>query len=294
MSGLVIRQAQRSSAKPLIGLYAESGAGKTVSALYLARGFVGPAGKITMIETESGRGEAYADLLPGGFDVVSLRESFSPRTFSEAIDIAEKSGTQALIIDSASHEWEGIGGVLDMAAKNQEAGKKGPLVWQVPKIEHQRYFTGRLLQTPIALVIVCLRAKYPMEEKVTNGRKDWVRSEELSPKQSEDILFEMFVHGWIQRDTHAFKGTKYTRPDLQQIIKSGEPISIATGEALARWARGDAPPSLSSILTAIKVAETVEQLDAVKSQATLLSADDKPQAQKAFKEKRDALQHAVK
>ena len=67
------RPAERSQAKPLIGLYAESGCGKTYSALLLARGFVGSAGKIGMIETEAGRGEAYADIVPGGYDVASLR-----------------------------------------------------------------------------------------------------------------------------------------------------------------------------------------------------------------------------
>jgi hypothetical protein len=36
------RPATRTEAKPLIGLYAESGNGKTWSALLLARGFVGP------------------------------------------------------------------------------------------------------------------------------------------------------------------------------------------------------------------------------------------------------------
>src|SRR5712671_804962 len=53
------RLAERSQANPLIGIHSESGNGKTKSALLLARGFVGPAGKIGMIETEAGRGEVY-------------------------------------------------------------------------------------------------------------------------------------------------------------------------------------------------------------------------------------------
>jgi hypothetical protein len=289
---LTIRKAQRSEAKPLIGLYSESGAGKTTSALNLARGFVGPAGKICMIETESGRGEACADLIPGGFEVISLRDDFSPRTFGEAISLAEQSQADALIVDSASHEWEGIGGVLHMAAENQALGKKGPLVWQVPKIDHQRHFTGRLLQTSIKLVIVCMRAKYPMDEVAKNGKKEWTRSETLSPKQSEDILFEMFVHGWIDRDRHAFHGTKYTRPDLAEVIRDGQPISLATGEALARWAKGEAPPakpSLSGILTAIKIAENMQQLEQVKPSAALLEGEEKSKAQAAYKTKRDSF-----
>src|SRR5262245_20948635 len=108
------RPARRSEAKPLIGLYSESGCGKTWSALMLARGFVGPAGKIGMIETESGRGEAYADVLPGGYDVLPIRENLSPENYGRALTIAEQAKFDALIIDSASHEWEGAGGVLGM------------------------------------------------------------------------------------------------------------------------------------------------------------------------------------
>lgn len=253
------RPAKRSEAKPLIGLYAESGCGKTWSALMLARGFVGPTGRIGMIETEAGRGEAYADLLPGGYIVCPIRDSFSPTIYGDAISAAEKAELDALIIDSASHEWEGAGGVLSMAAQNQHEGKKGPLVWQMPKLDHQRHFMLRLLSTPIPLVIVCMRAKYPMEEIIKDGKKEWARSEYLHPKQSEDILFELFVHGWIDRD-HQFHGTKYSRDDLRGVIREGERISIKTGEALAEWARGgatavSAPPGLDprrALLTEIQ------------------------------------------
>lgn len=233
----VIRPAKRSEVKPLIGLYSESGCGKTWSALLLARGFAGPAGKVVMIETESGRGEAYQDLLPGGYEVCSMRGNFSPAEYGEALTAVEAVHPAVVIIDSASHEWEGAGGVLAMAAANQNAGKKGVVVWQQPKMEHQRHFMLRLLATPIPLVIICMRAKYPMEETRVEGRKEWVRSTKLDPKQADDILFEMFVHGWIDQE-HKFQPTKYTRDDLKAIIRPGECISIATGERLAAWSAG--------------------------------------------------------
>lgn len=229
------RKAVGSEAKPLVGLYAESGCGKTKSALLLARGFTGDMSQVGMIETEAGRGEAYASEPDvGGYNVLPLRESFSPRNYGEAIRAAEDAKLRALIIDSASHEWEGVDGVLAMAAANQEAGKKGPLVWQRPKIEHAREFMLRLLQTPIPLVIVCMRARYPMTED--KQKREWVRSTDLTPKQSEDILFEMFVHGWIDKE-HRFHGTKYTVDSMRKVFVDGEPISIATGERLAAWSQ---------------------------------------------------------
>lgn len=236
---MAFREAKRSEAKPLVGLYAESGNGKTWSALLLARGFVGPNGKIGMIETEGGRGEANVGREPvGSYLVRPIRQVFSPQAYGEAITDAEKEGLDALIIDSASHEWEGAGGVLAMAAANQSAGKKGVLVWQQPKIDHQRHFMLRLMQTPIPLVIVCMRAKYPMEQ--VKG-SEWQRSNKLEPKQAEDILFEMFVHGWIDAE-HKLHVTKYTLPELANIIIDNEPISVATGQRLAEWARGGTVP----------------------------------------------------
>lgn len=246
---MTFRPAQRSEAKPLIGLYAESGCGKTWSSLLLARGFVGPNGKIGMIETEGGRGEANVGRDPvGEYLVRPIRQNFSPQEYGKAISEAENAKLDALIIDSASHEWEGDGGILAMAAANQAAGKKGVLVWQQPKIDHQRYFMLRLMQTPIPLVIVCMRAKYPMVQI----KNEWARSTVLEPKQADDILSEMFVHAWIDQE-HKLHVTKYTLPELASVIRDGEPITIESGKRLAAWAKGDPtsspqqPPSTPAV-----------------------------------------------
>lgn len=231
------RTAKRTEAKPLIGIYSESGCGKTYSSLLLARGFVGPKGRIGMIETEAGRGEVFVgDPLIGEYLVRPIRENFASVEYGKAISEAEKEKLDALIIDSASHEWEGAGGVLGMAAERQAEGKKGPIVWQQPKMDHQRHFMLRLMQTPIPLVIVCMRAKYPMKETPKpGGGKEWSRSEILEPKQADDILFEMMVHAWIDQ-AHCLHVTKWTKEDFRIVFLDGKPITIDTGKRLARWA----------------------------------------------------------
>lgn len=234
------RLAERSQAKPLIGLYSESGCGKTKSALLLARGFVGAGGKIGMIETEAGRGEVYiGESGVGDYLVRPIRGDFSPVEYGKAITEAEQAKLDALIIDSASHCWEGAGGVLSMAADNQAAGKTGVLVWQQPKMLHTRHFMLRMQQTPIPLVILCMRAKYPMVEKLIEagpkaGKKEWSRSTTLEPKQADDILFDLMIHGWIDQD-HRFHGTKYTLPSLRDALRDNEPISNESGKRLAAW-----------------------------------------------------------
>jgi len=246
-----VRPGKRSNAKPLIGLHAESGGGKTYSALLLARGYAGPQGKIVMIETEEGRGEAYSDPTEypeiGGYEVISMGAAgFSPVEYGKAIDAAEKYKPDALIIDSASHEWEGRGGVLDQAAKNQADNKKGMLVWQKPKMDHNTHFMLRVLQTSIPLVILCMRSKYLMEQKEVDGKKDWVRSSDLTPKQSDDILYEMFLHGWFERETHNFRIGNTANKGLRQVFLDREPFTLDTGRRLKAWSENraiDAPAS---------------------------------------------------
>jgi hypothetical protein len=244
-----VRPAKRSEAKPLIGFYSESGGGKTHSALLLARGFVGTDGRIIMIETESGRGEAFCDKgeYPeiGGYDVVSMRGNFSPKAYGEAITAAEKAGAQALIIDSASHEWEGAGGVLQMAEAQAMAGRKGVLIWQKPKGEHLIHFMLRFMQTPIPLVILCMRAKYPMKEiRQPDGKKEWVRSDQLEPKQADDILFEMFIHGFFDKnEPGVFHLVKSTRKGLQPVFAGNPMITLETGRQLASHCADKAAPA---------------------------------------------------
>jgi hypothetical protein len=237
--GFHFRPAITSEAKPLIGLYSESGCGKTKSALLLAKGFAGDMSKVGMIETESGRGEVYADdPVVGGYKVLPIRDNFSPKVYGEAITEAGGAGLQVLIVDSGSHEWESSGGVLDMAAHNEAEGKKGVLVWQQPKILHAREFVLKLLSTSVPLVILCMRAKYPMKQIIKEGgKKDWVRAEVVEPKQSEDILFEMMVHGWIDHE-HRLHVTKWTKESFKTVFVDNEPITVDTGKRLAEWAKG--------------------------------------------------------
>lgn len=303
MSTFTVRPARRSEAKPLIGFYAESGGGKTRAALTLARGFVGPTGKIVMIETESGRGESYAGdpKVAGHFDVVPLRydpqtnnqDAFSSENYGKAITAAEQFGADALIIDSASHEWEGIGGVLDWADENKENGKKGMQVWTQPKIMHQRHFISRLLMTPIPLVILCLRAKFPMEE---TKNKEMKRSDKLEPKQSADILYDLFVHGWFDREEHLFHATHYQDDTLADVLRSGQKVTHATGEALARWSQAKQEPvhvpvpvTLTEILERIDGATDKTALGIIGLAARGLPDGDKATAGSAYKARMDTL-----
>lgn len=253
-----IKPATRQAAKPLIGLYSESGCGKTYSALLLARGIVGKDGKIVLVDSESRRGSLYADVIEGGYDTLDLCSPFSPKRYIEAVEAVERSGADIGIIDSASHEWEGIGGVLDMAAQNEErSGKPGLHIWKLPKMEHAKMML-RLLQSSIPW-IVCLRAKYKSRQVKNNGKTEIVKDEATSPIQADDFIFEMTAHAEILRD-HTIILTKCSHPALKDCFPEDqkEPLSIKHGELIAKWASEGATSRPQKPTKAAPAAEAIK------------------------------------
>lgn len=231
-----IKPASRTGVKPIISLYSESGCGKTYSSLLLARGLAGPSGKIVMIDTESGRGSLYADVLPGGYETILFDPPFSPARYIESIEVVEKSAADILIIDSMSHEWENAGGVLDMAGDNeQRSGKSGLHNWKTPKLEHSKLVLA-LLRTRLP-VICCLRAKYKSRQiKDERGKTQIVKDDHTSPIQAEDFIFESTAHAEILPN-HSIHLTKCSHPTLRDCFPADgkEPIGIKHGELLAKW-----------------------------------------------------------
>jgi hypothetical protein len=241
-----LQRATRQGVRPLIAFYSESGCGKTYSALLLARGFVGPQGKIGMIDSESGRGSLYADVIPGGYDVLQLTEPFSPQRYIQAVQVVEKSGAAIGIIDSASHEWENTGGVLDMAAVNEEKSGKSLNVWRLPKLEHAKFML-KLLQSPIPWII-CLRAKYKTRQgKNAQGKTEIVKDDFTTPIQAEDCIYEMTAHGEIMPD-HSLRLTKWSHPALKSCFPSKGPVTIEHGALVRQWCDtpGGTPPEKPS------------------------------------------------
>src|SRR5574343_50156 len=110
-----LQKAKRQQVKLRLNLSAPSGAGKTYSALLMAKGLVGSWDKIAVIDTENGSASLYEHL--GQFNTIDLQEPFSPERYIEAIDTCIKAGMECIILDSSSHEWSGPGGCLEINEK---------------------------------------------------------------------------------------------------------------------------------------------------------------------------------
>jgi hypothetical protein len=256
-----IKPATRVGINPLIVAYSESGCGKTYSALLLARGMAGPSGKIVVADSESGRASLYADVLAGGFETFDLAAPFTPARYVEAIDAIESSGAAVGIVDSGSHEWEGPGGVLDMAGEiEQRSGKAGLHCWKTPKFEHAK-FVQRLLRTKIP-IIICLRAKYKTRQtKNEQGKTVLLKDDCTSPIQAEDFIFEATCHFEILQN-HSIILTKCSHPSLRDCFPKDKttPITVEHGKALAAWCNAAGKPSAVTTALASEVESLKKEL----------------------------------
>lgn len=159
-----LQQASRIKAKIKLGLQGPSGSGKTYSALLLAYGLVEDWTKIAVVDTENNSSHLYAHL--GKFNVLSLGAPFSPERYIEAIRYCVKSGMEVIIIDSISHEWQSVGGILDI--HSNMAGNSFTN-WSKLTPRHNA-FIQEILQSPVH-VIATIRAKqeYVLVDK--NGKQ---------------------------------------------------------------------------------------------------------------------------
>jgi hypothetical protein len=191
MSVFQIEEARREGARLVVGLGGVSGGGKTATAIRLAWGLANyNAKKVGFICTENKRGRLYANDLVDEHGVVhrfligDLTAPFSPQRYIDAIAAFEKAGVEVLVIDSVSHEWEGMGGCEDIA----NAGNPRNPAWNKAKSEHKR-FMNALLQSPMH-IIVCLRAREKVKLVKRDGKTEY-EPQGVLPIQEKNFTFEL-------------------------------------------------------------------------------------------------------
>lgn len=184
-----IRRAVKHGAKLRLALYGPSGSGKTFSALAIAKELAGDQ-RVIVIDTERGSASKYADCFD--FDVIEL-DSFHPSAYIEAINAAVRAKEYGvLIIDSATHEWDGAKGALELAGQNfTNWAKVTPL---------HNAFIDAMISADIH-VIATMRAKEEhVMEKVEGKVKPEVRSVGIEPIQRKGMQYEFDVVGSLDID----------------------------------------------------------------------------------------------
>lgn len=225
--------AVRKAIPALIALWGFSDSGKTFSALRLARGLVGPEGKVVVIDTENGRALIYADHFK--FDHIDLQPPFTPERYSAAYEAARQAGAECIIVDSGSHVWEGDGGVLDQADRSRSQGIQK---WKAPKTAYKR-MNNALWRSPVHMIF-CLRAKekfvqIPDPEKP--GKDKIVSSGHIAITDSR-FVYEMTVAVHLESGTRKPIGAVKMPAGMPPAIVPGEYITEEAGEKIATYLAG--------------------------------------------------------
>ncbi len=242
---ITFRQVHRENVKLLIGIAGGTGAGKTMSALRVARGLSGGA-PFAFIDTENGRAKHYADLFPE-MRHAEIHAPFRPMKYTEAIEAADKE-FGVIVVDSASHEWAGDGGCLDWHDEimgNNE--KKNMMAWIEPKREHKRMMT-KLLQVD-AHVIMCFRAEPKVEVVTENGQQKIIAKRSLVgldgwiPISEKMQPFEMTASFLMMADRPGVPLPIKLEQQHRPLVPLDAPMTEEVGQALASWAVGGATPA---------------------------------------------------
>lgn len=221
------KKAVRKQAKLRLALCGPSGSGKTFGSLKIAQGLA-PGGRIAMIDTERGSGELYADVVD--YDIATLAPPYTPDRYITLIQEAEAAHYDVLIIDSLSHAWTGLGGVLDMHERAATAAKGNSwAAWREVTPAHNA-LVDAMLGADLH-VIVTMRTKTAYEVVDSDGKKKPVKIG-LAPVQREGMEYEFTLLLDLTVDGHIATASK----DRTRVF-DGQHFTpaIATGEALRQW-----------------------------------------------------------
>lgn len=230
---LKIKKAVREQVYTKIALMGSSGSGKTYSALRLAKGMaealskqLGRPAKILMANTEGSRGVYYANEFD--YDICDIEAPYSPETYIELINDAVEAGYDILILDSASPEWDGKGGCLELHA--MLGGRQTD--WKDISPRHNK-FLDTIEKSPIHIVAT-LKGKDAYEiDKDANGKVS-VKKLGLGVRQRDGFEFIFSCTFSIDQKTHIAQAQK----DNTHIFEgsAGEILSEDYGKRIIAWA----------------------------------------------------------
>lgn len=275
----MFKKAERKQAKLRLALAGPSGAGKTYSALLIAKGL---GGKIAVLDTEKGSASLYSDLVD--FDVVDLTAPFTPERYIEVITAAEAAGYDTLVIDSYSHEWTGPGGCLEDNERLAHSKFKGNTwaAWNETTPRHRK-LTNKILGS--SLHIICtMRSK----TETVQGEGKKIIKLGMKSEQRDGTDYEFTVVLDVAHDTHEAVASK----DRTRLFGGYEVITEDTGRKLIAWLNGgtSVKDQLVDLIADIANAKNMESLQSAFSAACATARGDNESMAKVIdaKDKRKA------
>ncbi|MBP3193893.1 ATP-binding protein [Natronogracilivirga saccharolytica] len=222
----MFQKAKRSSAKIKLAITGPSGSGKTYSALRLATGLA-ESGRIAVLDTENNSASLYADDFD--FDVAPISPPFTNDKFVKAIYQAVELGYEVIILDSASHFWEGI---LEYKDALDKRGGNSFGNWADANKQYKAILDA-LLQSDVHL-IACLRSKTEYVVEKNEKGKSVPRKIGLAPIMRDGVEYEFTTVFQLDAAHQAMADKDRTGLFTDKIFL----ITEQTGQNIAGWLGG--------------------------------------------------------
>jgi hypothetical protein len=296
---MAFKKAVKTKAKLRVALAGVSGAGKTYSALIMAKAL---GGRVALIDSERSSALLYADKFE--FDHMDLSDHGIDRYKSA---IREAAAYDVLIIDSLSHEWAGRGGALEEVDRKKGAGNSFA-AWNGVSQKHAGLLDDILLHP--GHVIVTMRKKSAYVLETVNG-KQVPRKVGMEVVQRDGIEFEFTVLLSMEREGQVLI-EKSRCSALEEMGALRREDLAKAGDTLREWlATGvDAParPTPPNVIDSVAVPDSSErtaleaavaaatsevELTALVERITRLGAADKAKVRAAWGARRDELRNAA-
>lgn len=239
MTEMKFVKAERKKSKARIAIAAPSGGGKTHSALLLAKGIAKETGdKIAVIDTERGSASMYEGLV--AFDVLDLSPPYTPERYREAIKAAETAGYGICIVDSATHEWSGSGGCLEINEELARARYKGNTwsAWSDTTPRHRDFIDSQMHSG--MHIIATFRSK---TETVQNSDKKVVKLG-MKAESRDNVEYEYSIFFELTHDGHFATASK----DRTGLFEGRNfVITEDTGKEIVKWLNSGADVPVAEV-----------------------------------------------
>jgi len=206
-----------------------SGAGKTFSALRLAKGLT-DNGKIAFIDTENESASLYATDFD--FDVTNVEAPYEISKLVNPTKYVLKQNYDVLIIDSASHFWNGV---LEYKTKLDKRGGNSFANWAEANT-HYDLMLRAILFSKIH-VIVCMRSK--MEYVLQENEKGKYAPQKIgmAPIMRDGVEYEFTTVFDLDTSHQAQASKDRTQMFTDRIFQ----ITEETGEQFKQWLNNGDP-----------------------------------------------------
>ena len=236
-----IQPVERKNTGVMVAIFGPSKSGKTLSALRIACGLEPDREKRGVIDSEHYRASHYGEI---GFMHLDLTPPYGSLRYLEALQAMKERGVTTVVVDSLSHEHEGVGGMLeqhaDLVAKRGQ--KYSMPAWAQVKPPRRKLISWMMRSG--MNIILCFRAKDKIKPPA-RGEKE-VQDLGSMAIGGEEFIYECLCSFLLEPGA---KGVPTLNPEkpgaklmatsvsyLSHLIAPGEQLSEVTGKRLAEWA----------------------------------------------------------